>query len=477
MPVNKNTGYHTLSKDLSERIEQDRANHWVNPYACPDSAIIRRFDDHDKPHLWRPAFVMDVEKILHNNYYNRYSDKTQVISCYKNDDISRRALHVQLVSRIARTIGMTLGLNLDLIEAISLGHDIGHTPFGHAGERFLNALYNGHTGRLFNHNIHSARVLDHLIFRNVSLQVLDGVICHNGELEQQEYKPKRFSATDPWGEFDTNLEDCYTDPSANKRQIPGTLEGCIMRISDIIAYLGKDRQDALKIGLIENNNHFTSGTLGTTNAQIINNMTVSIIEHSYGKPYISMDKDVYETFSKAKTENYQTIYKNPQLNGRLTLVYDNIATALQTIYEVWQDYEGGLNYLEEGNTNFTYLYADESTKKVTTNKAEYANYADVKKSIEDMIESASKNPVKYMVIYPELKDFKTNMNVSYSDQWLNTRSYGYYSGGTKWKDVFAVAVDTKYPIQDQFYQTSIDYQNNIPQMKETLQFILSSAIL
>ena len=137
MPVNKNNGYHTLSKDLSERIEQDRANHWVNPYACPDSAIIRRFDDHDKPHLWRPAFVMDVEKILHNNYYNRYSDKTQVISCYKNDDISRRALHVQLVSRIARTIGMTLGLNLDLIEAISLGHDIGHTPFGHAGERFL----------------------------------------------------------------------------------------------------------------------------------------------------------------------------------------------------------------------------------------------------------------------------------------------------------------------------------------------------
>lgn len=83
MPVNKNNGYHTLSKDLSERIEQDRANHWVNPYACPDSAIIRRFDDHDKPHLWRPAFVMDVEKILHNNYYNRYSDKTQVISCYK----------------------------------------------------------------------------------------------------------------------------------------------------------------------------------------------------------------------------------------------------------------------------------------------------------------------------------------------------------------------------------------------------------
>lgn len=250
MSVNKDSKYHSLSKEVYEQILGDREHGKINPYACKDSDIIRRQPDHDAPHLWRPAFVMDVEKILHNNYYNRYSDKTQVISCYKNDDISRRALHVQLVSRIARTIGMTLGLNLDLIEAISLGHDIGHTPFGHAGERYLNEIYNEHTGRLFNHNIHSARVLDKLIFRNISLQVLDGVICHNGEMEQQCYTPKTFNTDDPWGEFDRSVEDCYTDPSANKKQIPGTLEGCIMRISDIIAYLGKDRQDAIKIGLI-----------------------------------------------------------------------------------------------------------------------------------------------------------------------------------------------------------------------------------
>ncbi|MFR0968745.1 MAG: HD domain-containing protein [Coprococcus sp.] len=170
MSVNKDSKYHSLSKEVYEQILGDREHSKINPYACKNSDIIRRQPDHDVPHLWRPAFVMDVEKILHNNYYNRYSDKTQVISCYKNDDISRRALHVQLVSRIARTIGMTLGLNLDLIEAISLGHDIGHTPFGHAGERYLNEIYNEHTGRLFNHNIHSARVLDKLIFRNISLQ-------------------------------------------------------------------------------------------------------------------------------------------------------------------------------------------------------------------------------------------------------------------------------------------------------------------
>lgn len=125
--------YHSLSKELQERILEDREKHKKNPYAFPDEKIVRRRMDHDKANLWRPAFVRDVEKIMHVPYYNRYSDKTQVFSFYQNDDISRRALHVQLVSRIARNIGSVLGLNESLIEAISLGHDIGHTPFGHAG--------------------------------------------------------------------------------------------------------------------------------------------------------------------------------------------------------------------------------------------------------------------------------------------------------------------------------------------------------
>lgn len=209
--------YHSLSNEISERIKEDRIKHTENPYACKDTQIIRRYANHDNPKLWRPAFVMDVEKILHNNYYNRYSDKTQVLSCYKNDDVSRRALHVQLVSRIARTIGASLNLNLDLIEAISLGHDIGHTPFGHAGERFLNELYSKNTRRLFNHNVQSVRVLDKLVCRNVSLQVLDGILCHNGEMEQQEYTPKKLNT---FAEFDRNVESCYTDITANKKTNP-----------------------------------------------------------------------------------------------------------------------------------------------------------------------------------------------------------------------------------------------------------------
>lgn len=96
------------------------------------SAVLTR--NTTEPLFGDPAFVRDVEKIMHSPYYNRYADKTQVFSFYKNDDISHRALHVQLVSRIARNIGRMLGLDLDLIEAVALGHDIGHTPFGHAGE-------------------------------------------------------------------------------------------------------------------------------------------------------------------------------------------------------------------------------------------------------------------------------------------------------------------------------------------------------
>lgn len=318
--------YNSLSKDITNKIKEDRAMHKENPYACKDSDIIRRYAGHDTPKLWRPAFVMDVEKIIHNNYYNRYSDKTQVLSCYKNDDISRRALHVQFVSRIARTIGMSLNLNLDLIEAISLGHDIGHTPFGHAGEHFLNELYHANTGRFFNHNVHSVRVLDKLICRNVSLQVLDGILCHNGEMEQQEYTPKTLRSFE---DFDRNVESCYTESSANKKQIPSTLEGCIMRISDIIAYIGKDRQDAKKIGIVADNQSFSSGTIGNTNAEIINNMTVSIIEHSYGKPYISMDEETYEAFSRAKAENYEQIYGNPQVDS---MYKDNIMPMFNALY-------------------------------------------------------------------------------------------------------------------------------------------------
>lgn len=318
--------YHSLSEELQDRIKEDRQKHWNNPKAFQEENVIRRKMDHDKANLWRPAFVRDCEKILHNPYYNRYSDKTQVLSGYQNDDISRRALHVQLVSRIARNIGQLLGLNVDLIEAISLGHDIGHTPFGHAGERFLNKIYQEHTGRFFNHNVQSVRVLDKMINWNISLQVLDGVLCHNGEMEMSEYRPV---SLDSFAEFDERVEKCYTDSEANKKQIPSTLEGCVMRVSDIIAYLGKDRQDAKKVGILSGEEEFSLGEIGSTNAEIINNMIVNIVENSYGKDFLCMEPAYYEAFSQAKKENYELIYKNPLVDS----VYENVEPMFEAVYE------------------------------------------------------------------------------------------------------------------------------------------------
>ena len=302
--------YHTLSKELQQRIQEDRENHWSNPHAFADENIVRRHMDHDQANLWRSAFVRDTEKIMHIPYYNRYSDKTQVFSFYQNDDISRRALHVQLVSRVARNIGNVLGLNENLIEAISLGHDIGHTPFGHAGERILSELYRQQTGRYFNHNVHSVRVLDGIIHRNISLQTLDGVLCHNGELELQEYAPCEMST---FVEYDEKVEKCYVDESNIGRLTPCTLEGCVMRICDIIAYLGKDRQDAMRLGMVAKE-AFSGGAIGVTNGEIINNLIVNLIENSYGKPYLKMDEEYFRALRQAKTENYEMIYNNKQLN-------------------------------------------------------------------------------------------------------------------------------------------------------------------
>lgn len=304
--------YNQLSNDLQRQIELDRKEGWINPYRCDDEMCIRRNVNRDSPSLWRPAFVRDIEKIIHLPYYNRYADKTQVFSFYNNDDITRRALHVQLVSRIARNIGAVLGLNLDLIEAISLGHDIGHAPFGHAGERFLSELLYHETGRYFNHNVHSVRVLDNLFARNISFQTLDGILCHNGEFEQQEYKPDYYKKFDT---FDMQVESCYANgDSAIKTLIPSTLEGCVVRLCDMIAYLGKDRQDARTAQIIDYNYKFQNDKIGTENAVIINNLTVDIIENSYKKDYILLSKEAYADLKRAKKENYEVIYRNEAID-------------------------------------------------------------------------------------------------------------------------------------------------------------------
>lgn len=298
--------YRNFSKDFIEQFEADRAAGRTNPYRTDDADAVRRNPARDmSPRLHRPPFVRDIDKILNVAPYNRYAGKTQVFSFVRNDDISRRGLHVQLVARTARTIARMLGLNEDLTEAIALGHDLGHTPFGHAGKRILNNLYHADTGRFFNHNVHSVRVLDTLYARNVTLQTLDGILCHNGESSQQEFLRDE---THDFETFDELAEACSIDQSVIATLRPSTLEGCVVRISDMIAYVGKDRQDAVGVGSLADDGVFSDGAVGTQNAEIINNLTVDIVEHSYMRDRIAMSEEAFCSLKTAKAENYERIY-------------------------------------------------------------------------------------------------------------------------------------------------------------------------
>ena len=299
--------YEVLSKELSEKIAQAKVSREFADVSFPDSEVVRRQNlAKDTATVWRPTFVHDIDKIMHCPYYNRYTDKTQVFSLCKNDDITRRSLHVQLVSRISRTIGTVLHLNLDLIEAIALGHDIGHPPFGHTGEAYLDELYFKETGRHFFHNIHSVRVLDGIFPYNISLQTLNGIVSHNGELECEEYHPEPLTSFE---EFDRKIERCYVDPEYTQKLMPSTLEGAVVRLADIIAYLGKDRQDAMRAKMAEES-MFVNEDIGSINAEIINNLVVNVIENSYGKPYIKLDAKHFRALQKSRRDNYKMIYNN-----------------------------------------------------------------------------------------------------------------------------------------------------------------------
>ena len=299
--------YEILSENIAKEIERSVQTGDFLKVAFDNKNAVRRHNlKKDFATVWRPTFVHDIDKILHCPYYNRYADKTQVFSLFKNDDITRRSLHVQLVSRISRTIGTVLHLNLDLIEAIALGHDIGHPPFAHTGEKYLDELYFKHTGRHFAHNIHSVRVLDQIFPYNISLQTLNGIAAHNGEIELEEYHPEPLRSFE---EFDRMIERCYTDEGYTRKIMPSTIEGSVVRLSDIIAYLGKDRQDAERTKVAEES-MFVNDDIGSINAEIINNLVVNIIENSYGKPYIKLDTKHFKALEKSKRDNYTMIYNN-----------------------------------------------------------------------------------------------------------------------------------------------------------------------
>ncbi len=316
--------YLALDPAIERAIRAEHAAGKRNPHAFPDEDVVRRDAlDHDRATLVRPAFERDAEKIINIPAYNRYADKTQVFSFVENDDICRRALHVQLVARVARSISSLLGLNTALAEAIALGHDLGHTPFGHTGEKFLSTCYHERTGRFFNHNVQSVRVMDRLYRRNISLQTLDGALCHNGEFAKQELSVGNLGSFD---ELDELMEACIADEETIGSLRPSTLEGCVVRMSDMIAYLGKDRIDARDMGVIDSFDAFEGDYIGKSNVSILNNMIVDIVNHSYGCDRIRMSPEAFRDIKRAKEQNYALIYRREGMS-------DEHADMMQEMFE------------------------------------------------------------------------------------------------------------------------------------------------
>lgn len=275
---------------------------------CNDSkAIYLKEESMD----FRTPFFRDIDRILYSLSFQRYMDKTQVFSFKDNDHLTKRMIHVLYVSKIARTIGRELGLNEDLIEAGALGHDLGHTPFGHVGEAILNEISVNAGCGYFNHNVHSVRLLlyieNHGFGKNITLQTLDAILCHNGELVMGKYEPK-------WNKTKENFleeyERTYIDKNAIKELIPMTLEGCVVRISDLIAYLGRDIDDAIRMNLLEWSDVPGNITrvLGFSNREIVNTLINDIIKNSKGKEYIMLSDEVYKAISDLKDFNYENIY-------------------------------------------------------------------------------------------------------------------------------------------------------------------------
>ena len=302
----------------------------LSKYATRSSDAIRFKEENEDI---RPPFFHDIDRIIHSLSYTRYLNKTQVYTLNSNDHVSRRITHVQLVSKIARTIGRALNLNEDLIEAIALGHDIGHTPLGHAGEAILNRLSLKELGEYFAHNIQGVRYYMNVATDgkglNLTLQTLDGIMTHNGEMLSPIYEPM---AKDK-DEFLREYNESYKDLEKSKTYRPMTLEGCVVRISDIIGYIGRDIEDAIMIDRFKRSDipKEIREVLGDNNRDIVNTIVLDIINESIDKPYIKMSDKVYNSLFALKKFNNDNIYSKSMTKEEL----DYYEIGINKLYHIY----------------------------------------------------------------------------------------------------------------------------------------------
>ena len=299
----------------------------------------------------RGAYFRDQTAIIHSTPFRRLKHKTQVFYAPQNDHICTRIEHVMHVATIAKTIckGLNLygwDLNVEMAFAIGLGHDLGHAPFGHDGETILNKLMGGNGA--FIHEIHSYRVVEYLANNgkglNLTFGVKDGIISHNGEKYEQKLKP-----TDKPNDL---------DKIKNRKVIPSSYEGCVVRFSDKVAYLGRDLEDGLTAGFIkfeqipDKEKKIFNITEDKINSAIIDTLVNDIIEQSKASEYIQVSEEKFQGMLDLVRFNYKHIYLNDK-----HLAFPYAEKIITTIFE----YLGDL--FEKYNWDYD-SYANHSLKLV-----------------------------------------------------------------------------------------------------------------
>lgn len=294
----------------------------------PAEGIRRRPEASSKADM-RDAFSIDVDRILHSQAYTSYIDKTQVFYLVGHQGISHRVIHVQLLSRIARTIGRKLGLCDDLIEAIAIGHDIGHPPFGHDGEHYLDNLCKEAGIGPFRHNLQAIQSLERVeksgFGLNLTLQVLDGILCHNGEMNEQSVSPSGGSGFD---DLDSKMDKALKGESP----LPMTMEGCLVRVADTVSYIGRDIEDAISLGIIRREDLPRSVVriLGDTNGKIVYALVDDLARHSSGDAIVYSSR-IYNALLELKQFNYEKIYTNPSVkaeSSKISAMYSLVFSRL-----------------------------------------------------------------------------------------------------------------------------------------------------
>ncbi|MEN6611218.1 MAG: HD domain-containing protein [Methanoregulaceae archaeon] len=317
-----------LRKEIFEatRDYQGERESLLSPSAARSGDALRRWNR--KSGDIRAPYSRDADRIIHTRAYSRYIDKTQVFYLVRNDHITHRVIHVQLVSKIARTIARSLRLNEDLIEAIALGHDIGHIPYGHFGEQCLTELSGEQGIGRFLHNVQSVRFLDTIENCDLTLQVLDGILSHNGESADSRISPE---PCPDFPAFDRKVEEII---GGRKRWAPGTLEGCVVKFADTIAYIGRDLQDAVEVNLLSGMDAVPEACreiLGETNGEIINTLINDLLENSNAEDpgYITYSPEVEKALATLREFSHRNIYENPKLTSereKIRLMYRTLFT-------------------------------------------------------------------------------------------------------------------------------------------------------